>query len=354
MAYNLREACDSVKIRLMAPSDYQQVVALLQQFGDGAYAYSPVWPFRALYPAAVWMFQGLSATQQPLPYILVAVSEGSVRGLLWLSADGLGKSRWRIEQLIVHPDESALDVGKHLVAYAIHHYGAQGVRTFVAKVESACEPVLALLKASGFRHATRIQNYHLNVETPRHRVAYAAQDGMSLRLAHAEDRPALAEVYQDMLPAELRPSLGKIPKDFMRSPLCLLSDPLSGLSYHRWLAAQLGVKMAVEMLTIGYQTFHVGFLIPQGLSGVAKSLLDAALHKIYQTSNRPIIHARAYEFQKELQVAIAAEGFVWNSSTEVLVCDYWRPLEQSILEETLPLQGVLALFGGKTSPACFG
>ncbi len=341
-----------MKIRLMTPADYQQVMALLHQFGDEAYAYSPIWPFRAMYPAMAWLFQGLSAYRYPLPYILVAVSEGSVRGLLWLSPDGLGKSRWRIEQLIVHPDESAMDVGQLLVGYTIHHYGAQGVRTFVAKVESSCEAVLALLKASGFRHATRIQNYYLNVETPPQRALKSSDNQLRLRMAHSEDRPALAELHQDMLPPELRPSLGKIPKDFKRSPLCALSDPLSGLSYHRWLASESGVMMSVEMLTIGYQTFHLGFASPIGLSGVAKPLLDAALQKVHQTSNRPILHARAYEFQKELQVAIAAEGFAWGSSTEVLVCDYWRPLPQSPLEGIAPLKGVLALFGGKTSPAC--
>ncbi|MEB3244440.1 MAG: hypothetical protein VKJ06_00430 [Vampirovibrionales bacterium] len=346
-------------IRPITLPDYDQAIQLLQQYGDGAYVYSPVWLMQQLFVPVSAACRLLPVLKQPLPQLIVAVKEARVLGLLWLSPDGADNTRWRFEQLIVDPAESAHEVGQKLIGYAVNHFGAAGVRTFIARIESTCMPVLALFKAEGFRQAARLQHYQLAINEPRHPAAASATHS-SLMLHSVEPRDAalMAEMYNAMLPVEARNSLHRTKHDFKRRWLNRIADQMSGLSYRRWLVYSPDKRRVamgcIDLLTISTREVHLGLMILPGYENYAASLLEMAIKKILQGASRPTIHIRAFEFQKELQVAIAAQGFTWYSSTEVLIRDYWATLKPGEQEPAAlnGLQGVMALFGGKASPAC--
>lgn len=346
-----------MKIRKLRARDLPQVLDLLERFGEEPSQSGMLRRYGGAFLVSQDLSQLLPPQYQFLPAIYVAMSEEDVLGFIWLSQDGYRTDRWRIEQIIIDPAaDNPLEVGAHLVHFIINRYGAEGVQTFLALVDARYEQALSLLKGCGFRHSTRLHSYVLTESEPESLRALAQETfppGCFFREAGRGDRQALQSLYMASLPAEQRLFLQKSAEAFSRPWFRCLADRFDGTLFKRWIvqsSASREILAALSVTTQDFQQFHLEALIhPHWADGVA-ALIGLGVNHALKSTRKPYIRISAYEFQKEQRNFLDGHGFQWESVAEVLVKDYWRPIEDKPLKLATP---ILLLNRGKTSPACF-
>ncbi len=336
-----------IKIRAMGVRELKQVLNLLERFTDEDFEYRVLENFQQLYAPIQRFSQMLPPQWQFIPAIYVAVSNGKVLGLIWLSKDGHKASRWKIEQLIIDPDEFSYDVGTQLINYVINRYGAEGVQTFLALVHNRYEQALSLLKSCGFRHVSR-----LHVFVHEHPSSLAVQEAPigSLRESDGGDRYKLKALHDESLPIEKRIPLEKNPKDFSSSWLQMFSDRLKGIFHKRWVVEDRANDLFVgslEITTENYKDFQLNVMVSPGWQDGYEDLLRYGIQHVMQHTENARIHVHAYEFHPEFLETLRDLNFQRVYEAELLVKDYWVPLGDKPEKRTSPI----LLFAGKPSTA---
>lgn len=339
-----------IKIRAMGAKELKQVLHLLEQHSEAEFKYSILEKFRQLYIPFQKISQLLPPKYQFLPSIYVAVSQGNVLGLIWLSQDGRKVNRWKIDQLIIDPNEFSYDVGTQLVNFVVNRYGGEGVQTFLAIVDHRYEDALTLFKSCGFRRVTRLNTFtHLSLSD----LVLEKEENInisSLREARQHDREKLKNLHNDSLTPEVRLSLEKTPADFSRSILQSMKHAMKGRLYKRWVVEDCAHDLLVaslEMSTEDYKEFNLTVIISPAWHSGYESLLKFALAQVLKNTREAQVDIQSYEFNPEEHEILKKLGFRQAATAEVLVKDYWVPIEYKPNKLTSPI----LLFAGKTSPA---
>lgn len=337
-----------IKIRALGTRELKQVLNLLERFSEKEFEYSALQKFRQLYIPFHRINQLLPPQFQFLPAIYVAVSRKKVLGLIWLSRDGKKKNRWKIDQLIIDPDEFSYDVGTQLVHYVINRYGAEGVQTFLALVESHCDQALGLLKSCGFRLCTRMHSFtHESPST----ITLKKEPINELREAFGSDRIKIQSLYNDSLTPEVRLSLEKIPADFSRSLVRQMVDKLQGIFFRRWVVEDTARDLllaSIEIITLNYIDYHLNLVVSPAWRNGYEALINFGIQQVLKNTSSAKIYLQVYDFHKDEMATLESLGFTRSTITEILVKDYWIPLQDKSEKPASPI----LLFPGKTSPAC--
>lgn len=336
-----------IKIRALRPSELKQVLSLLGRYSDQESEYSVLQKMQQLYIPMHRVSQLLPLPLQFMPAIFVAVSREKVLGLIWLSRDGEQSRRWKIDQLILDPETFSYDVGTQLVNYVINRYGGDGVQTFLAYVDQYYNTGLGLLKSCGFRRCTRLHYFtHQNPGTLK--LEPISMDG--IRESGNNDCGKLTALYNDMLPPEARICLEKSWRDFYRPATRSVSDKMKGLFFKRWVVEDVArdhLIASVDITTADYKDFYLNLVASPGWEGYYADLLTYAIQQVLLITGSAKIHIDCFEFNKQGVEVLEKLGFHRNSIAEVLVKDYWIPIE----DKGSRLQSPILLFSGKTSPA---
>lgn len=336
-----------IKIRALRPSELRQVLNLLNRYSDRESEYSVLQKMQQLYIPVHRLSQLLPLTLQFMPAIFVAVSNEKVLGLIWLSRDGQHSRRWKIDHLILDPDSFSYDVGTQLVNYVINRYGGEGVQTFLAYVDQYYSTGLGLLKACGFRRCGRQQYFsHRNPATLK--LEPVTLEG--LRESVNSDAGKLAALYNDTLPVEARVCLEKSWRDFYRPLPFRLGEKCRGLFLKRWVVQDMArdsLIASVEVSTQDYQEFSISVMANAGWETAYADMVTYAVQQVLLITSNATIYIDCYEFCKKGIEILEKLGFQRNGIAEVLVKDYWIPIE----DKGSRLQSPLLLFSGRTTPA---
>jgi hypothetical protein len=103
----------------------------------------------------------------------------------------------------------------------------------------------------------------------------------------------------------------------------------------------------LQIQSTNYKHFQVSMLTHPGWPDLAYDLLDAALRKVVTTTRSAKVEIEVLDCHKDQITQLEAMGFERVSSAELLVKDYWIPLQ----ENKSRLRSPLLIFEGKTSPA---
>jgi ribosomal protein S18 acetylase RimI-like enzyme len=338
-----------IKIRSLRARELGQVLNFLERFSDKAFEYSDLEKLKQLYIPLQWVSQALPLSWHFMPGIYVAVANKKVLGLIWMVQDGQKNNRWKIDQLLIHPNEYSYDFGAQLIHYVINRYGAEGVQTFLAQVDHESSEAIGLLKSCGFRRCTeRISYVHERLED----LATGNPEEISgLREAHWRDANHLVSLYNTMLPVDIRMSLEKIPADFSPSLFRQFLNRFSGEFKRRWVVEDSARDIlfgSLELSTQNYQDFAFQGIVSNAWKAGYEDLIRLAARKVLKNTSNGKLYTHLYEFQKEEMAFLEAAGFQRLQTHTVLVKDYWIPLQDKDERSKAPL----LLFPGKTSPAC--
>jgi len=336
-----------IKIRALRPSELKQVLTLLSRYTERESEYSVLQKMQQLYIPLHRLSQLLPLNLQFMPAIFVAAAHNKVLGLIWLSRDGRHSRRWKIDHLILDPESFSYDVGTQLVNYVINRYGGEGVQTFLAYVDQYYNTGLGLLKSCGFRRCGRLHSFsHPN--PGQLKLEPIALEG--LREGSNADCSRLAALYNDALPPEARVCLEKSWKDFHRPVTQRSGEKLKGLFFKRWVVQDMArdcLIASIDVSTADYQDFYLTLMSNSGWENAYQDILTYAIQQVLLITGNGKIHIDCYEFNKQGIEVLEKLGFYRNSIAEVLVKDYWIPIE----DKGTRLQSPILLFSGKTSPA---
>jgi GNAT superfamily N-acetyltransferase len=355
-----------IKIRALRPGELKQVLALLSRYSDRESEYSVLRKMQQLYIPLHRLSQLLPLNCQFMPGIFVAVAwdergntpvthpdvgnRDKVLGLVWLSRDGRHSRRWKIDHLVLDPDASSYDVGTQLINYVINRYGGDGVQTFLAYVDQYYNTGLALLKSCGFRRCGRIHYFSRRGPLPaRAEEGYTPPAG--LRESRSGDASRLAVLYNDMLPPEARICLEKSARDFRSSLPMAIGEKFRGGFFKRWVvedAARNCLVAAIDISTRDYAEFYLDLLVHPAWEILYEEVLAYAIRQVSGMTGQAILHTDCFEFCRKGLETLEGAAFQRNAIAEVLVKDYWIPLED---KEGSRLQSPLLVFSGRTSPA---
>ncbi|MCE3236080.1 MAG: hypothetical protein K0Q50_2260 [Vampirovibrio sp.] len=336
-----------IKIRALRPSELKQVLSLLNRYTDRESEYSVLQKMQQLYIPMHRLSQLLPLNLQFMPAIFVAASNNKVLGLIWLSRDGRHSRRWKIDHLILDPESFSYDVGTQLVNYVINRYGGEGVQTFLAYVDQYYNTGLGLLKSCGFRRCGRL-HYFSHQNPGNLKLEPIALEG--LRESTNADCGKLAALYNEALPPEAKVCLEKSWKDFYRPVTQRSGEKLKGLFFKRWVVQDVArdcLIASIELSTADYQDFYLTLMANAGWENAYRDVLTYAVQQVLLITGGGKIHVDCYEFNKQGIEVLEKLGFHRNSIAEVLVKDYWIPIE----DKGTRLQSPILLFSGKTSPA---
>jgi hypothetical protein len=299
--------------------------------------YIPLHQLSKLFPPP-WQF---------VPAIYVAVTKEQLHGLIWLTPEGRGALRWKIDQLILDPNSFSYDIGTQLINFVINRYGAEGVQTFLATVDQASDQALGLFKSCGFRHCSRMHYFQLD------NVGSASLEAETLhhtRHSSACDANKLQELFNEGLPPEVRLSLEKAPRDFRRPFFQQMGARISGQFHKRWVVDDVArdrFLASVELISEDYKHFTLSFLVHPGWSHLLPPVLHFGLEQIKRHTTNASVSIEAYDFEKDKIALLESVGFGRAGTAEILVKDYWIPIQ----EAKPRLDSPILLFKGKTSPA---
>jgi GNAT superfamily N-acetyltransferase len=336
-----------IKIRALRSSELKQVLSLLNRYSDRESEYSALQKMQQLYIPVHRLSLLMPLKLQFLPAIFIAAAENKVLGLIWLSPDGRHYRRWKIDHLILDPDSFSYDVGTQLVNYVINRYGGEGVQTFVAYVDQYHTTGLALLKSCGFRRCGRMHYFsHQNPGTVK--LSPITLEG--LRKSTNSDCSRLASMYTDALPSEARVCLEKSGRDYYRSWSKRSAEKAKGVFFQRWVVQDMArdcLTAAIEVSTADYQDFYINLLVAPGWEQSYQDILTYAIQQVLLITGNSKIYLDCFEFNKHGLEVLERMGFQRSSIAEVLVKDYWIPIE----DKGDRLQSPLLLFSGRPTPA---
>lgn len=339
------------KIRSLGNKELKQVLSLLGRFSGDEFNYPVLERFQTLYLPFHTLNQWCPLRLKFLPEIYVAAADGSVLGLVWLSRDGNRCDRYKIDQVIINPDAyAAYDVGKQLMYYVINKLGAMGVETFLAYVDPHYAEGLALLKACGFRHCTRLNTFQLETLDDAFRTRTVQIQG--LREARQSDARKLQELHSETLAPEVRISLRKSPSDLYPSMWQRFRRRCQGEFFKHWVISTPSrdyLYGSVFLSTLDYKQFDVTVLVSPAWEHGTEDLVLFALQQVYKSASSPKVTIHAYEFQKTKIEVLKSLGFTRVGTTEILVKDYWIPVKDQMLKAKNPV--LLFARAGRTSPA---
>ncbi len=336
-----------IKIRALRPSDMKQVLGLLKRYSEEESEYAVLQKWQQMYIPMNRISLLLPLNMQFMPAIFVAVSRDKVLGLIWMSRDGQHARRWKIDQLIMDPDAFSYDVGTQLVNYVINRYGGEGVQTFLAYVDQHYTSGLGLLKSCGFRRCSRV--HYFSHGTPSS-LELPSPSVNGLRESTNADSANLKTLYNDTLPPEARICLEKNWRDFHKPLTQGMSDRMKGLFSKRWVVEDVvheQLTASVLISTVDFQNFYLNLMVSPGYDDLYQEILAFATGQVLQNTASARIHLEVYEFCKIGVETLEKLGFHRNGIAEMLVKDYWIPIE----DKGTRLQSPILLFSGKTSPA---
>lgn len=329
--------------------DYGRVLELLQapEYGktiDGTI----VSRLKQLFPLAQMASQCLPASWQPLPALFVATYQQQLAGVIWLQRET--GHRWRIEQLILHPEFGNLTIGEHLLEYAIHRFGGTGVEQFLARVSIDNDEALSLLKQANFRQLDRRYDYQWTGTTDDKLKTPAIIDG--LREALPKDSHNLQALFNETLSPTTRPYLSRTKKMFGGSISRNLIQKISSGRYSkRWLVESFHASTPtllgmVQVFSDNYQQFHIEVITSPGWQDGYAELIQHAIAHCHQHTSTPDIFLHQYGQQHNPEVLTKTLGFTCQRELLLLIKDYWKPIK---LDKHNKQASPLLLVGGEPS-----
>jgi L-amino acid N-acyltransferase YncA len=248
------------------------------------------------------------------PSTYVAKEDGAVIGLITLSSMGKSASCWRIDHLVVHPEHRGRGLAAELLHYVFALFGGQGVSHFIAYATDENSAALRLFGSCGFRRAAKLTVLSLTGG-----LSGAGGDISTMQSglyqATAADYRGLFQLFQDVLPPDIRIVFGYTPNDFkvIDSPnynkVCnklFVPQP----QYWLWKDPQRQAITSAVKVTFDREgrNARLEFAVHPGWKHQTSDFVVTCLRQLKYRHGLNNVTACVYDFDSQLAEALKANG----------------------------------------------
>ncbi len=260
------------------------------------------------------------------PEAFVAIENNDLKGMIALKPNKGNYKKWKINKLILN--ENSFLEGRQLIDYVVSQYGASGVNTFIANIESSQQEVLDLFaKGCGFKFCSIEQLWKMEKLT----LLKPELTGYNLRLFKLTDACAVCELYNDSIHSQFRNSLCKSKQEFYDSPFFGLSRHI----IYKYVLENKATKDITGYVKIKTDD-NFNYLVELTLSSIHDddfgSLMNFVLAKIMQRTrmfNLFVINKKYKQNSMMFEKYLDENGFTLKNTQSVLVKDYFKRINQS-------------------------
>ncbi len=281
----------------------------------------------------------------------VAVEGEKLLGLISLAPDGNQKTRWKINRLILNPDD--YDAGKQLIDYVVNKYGGAGVETFITTINENYTEALALFKtACSFRNCSKIIIW----EYENLKIMENYENQFFMRKIVPSDSKKLFELDCEALYPKCKTSLTKTKKDFEFGIGNYFANKLKNHKIKRFAldnktgADKNSIEGFLSIMTKDDANFWIDITISLAYQEYYQDVLNFGINQVYSVNPNGKLYIGVRDFQQtsnKMTEFLSANNFKQSGTYEILVKDYWRPAEYAA-EKKAPIM----IFPDMTSPAC--
>jgi GNAT superfamily N-acetyltransferase len=267
------------------------------------------------------------------PSTYLAKEDGVAVGLISLTSLGKSHTCWFIDHLLVHPDHRGRGIAQELLRYVFALFGSQGVSHFVVEVSAQNQAAHSLLVPCGFRRSAKIVTFQVPLGYQSNLVGSAPAP---YRLALSQDKQALYELQQDVLPPDLRIVYDLKADDFSVSDLPVSDLPiysndkiLKRLIRRKvwyWVSEDKDRKVLTSAIKVKCHRegdYHLEFLVHPGWAHMAKEAVSFMLTNMDKIGMTGIIAAKSYDYQSAVVEALEQANLQKRGERFLMAREHW-------------------------------
>jgi GNAT superfamily N-acetyltransferase len=314
-----------IKINPLLPIDHARVQQLLSYEEE----LLPGSSVSAEFSGRTFWQHWLPCNWHLFPSAYVAKEDGAVIGVIALSRIGKSASCWRIDHLVIHPEHRGRGLAVELLRYVFAMFGGQGISHFIAYVSEANSNGLRLFGSCGFRRAARVMAFNLDLQQslPQSKIANIQSE---LCQATSSDYTGLFQLFQDVLPTDLRLVFDYTPDDFkiIDSPTYnKVRNKLSAAQskYWLWKDSQRQVVTSAVKIDFDPELKHaqLTFVVHSGWKHQASDFVQACLLQLKQNYALQSATACIFDFDSQVVEALQTSGAEIIGHYCLLTREHW-------------------------------
>lgn len=316
-----------IKIDFLLPTDYPRIQELLaheEQAPCGAL------PSQLPYRGLTFWQHWLPCNWHLFPSAYVAREDGAVIGLIVLSSMGRSRSCWRIDHLVVHPDHRGRGLAAELLRYVFALFGGQGISHFVAYTADENSAALRLFGSCGFKRAAKLTVFNSgNVAGLGSGASTGGVPTNALHNATAADSRGLFQLFQDVLPPDIRIVFAYVPEDFAivdSAKYNRIRQKFSGLQTEYWLwqdEQRQVVTSAVKVNSDRQGNARLEFAVHPGWRHQAGDFVRACLQQLKHSFGLKNVVACVFDFDSPVAEALQSNGMESAGHFCLLTREHW-------------------------------
>jgi N-acetylglutamate synthase-like GNAT family acetyltransferase len=339
-----------IKIGPLIATDYGQVSALLHLQEEPVVEVTPLTQSSIVLRSFAFWQHWLPCQYHVTASVYVAREEGDIVGLVSLHNVGKGKTCWRVDHLVVHPEHRGRGIAQELLRYVFAQFGSQGVLHFLAEVANNNDAALSLFASCGFCRSSQVTYYQLN-DAARQDEPLAVEE--DFHIATPSQRQRLYQLHQDVLPPDLRLVLSQSPEDFAVSeqlPYTSVEKSKHKLMRKRqwyWVSEDLDRKTitaAVKVTAEPALGYRLDFAVHPGWKHLSAGIVNFAVNSLLAEGiPRMPIWARVYDFQGDVAETLKARSFDRTGEYFLLAREHWqrsKRLSKRKADATVPIPNI--------------
>ena len=323
-----------IKLGPLIASEYRQAAALLHLQEEVLDQEDlPVSDGSLLLQSLSFWQHWLPCSMHVSPSLYVAREDNHVLGVIALHHTGKSRGCWQIDKLVVHPDHRGRGIAQELLRYVFAQFGSQGASFFMAEVPAQNEAALTLFANCGFCRSARVTFFKFDPACVREQKSLP--DGFRPALPHFQQ--ALFQLHSEVLPPALRQSLLLSADDFkIRPPVPFTSVEITRNKLMRdrlwyWVSYESDRKVITSAVRVSArpdQGYRVEFFVHPGWKHVGEDLVQFTIDRLLADAPHLPIAAKIYDYQSDLQEALASNGFERCGEAFLLCREHWGRAKQ--------------------------
>lgn len=265
----------------------------------------------------------------------VVIDEGKILGKIGLLPDNNENKRWKINTLQL--EHSSVDISKQLIDYVINKYGAIGVETFITSINHNQPETISLFKNHcGFRNCSNVEIWKKS------NLCFSAlEKALPIRQVSASDIEKLLEFDTQSIFPQFRISMIKTKSDFKTT-----KNQTSFV-----LCNNKEIEGFISLKTINNIDFYADINVSLPYQEYFNDIITHLSNIVCEKSTNRTLYIKVkkhYQTSAKLNEKLEQYGFEKEKSMQVLVKDYWTPIEavNAIKKSSI------GIFSDSRSPAC--